>query len=64
MKTIVFCGAKAIAEAVGIHWRLLPHYVKEHGLPAFKIEERGRWLALPEDLHAWVERMRDESLKR
>ncbi|WP_310600055.1 hypothetical protein [Desulfobulbus sp.] len=64
MKPLVICGAKAIGEAVGINWRLLPHYVKRHALPAFRIEERGNWLALPEDLRAWAERMRDENLKR
>lgn len=55
-------GAKAIGAAIGINWQRVPHYVKEYGLPAFRIEEKGNWMALPEDLRSWAIRMRDARL--
>lgn len=59
---IVIAGAKAIGDAVGVNWKILPQYVQEKGLPAFRIDGKGAWMATPEDLKAWVARMRDENI--
>lgn len=62
MEIIVITGAKAIGSAVGINWKILPQYVKEKGLPAYRIDGQGSWMALPDDLKKWAERMRDENI--
>ena len=62
MEIIVISGAKAIGAAVGISWQKLPTYVQEKGLPAFRIDGAEAWMALPGDLKAWAERMRDENI--
>jgi len=59
---IVVSGARAIGEAVGVNWKVLPVYVQEKGLPAFRIDGKGAWMALPDDLKKWAERMRDENI--
>jgi len=59
---LVYRGAKEICAAVGLNSRNLRHYVEEMGLPAFRIDETGRWIALPEDLCRWVEEQRDKRL--
>ena len=64
METIVISGAKAIGAAVGVPWNTLPWYVTNKGLPAWKIDGKGNWMALPDDLRAWAVRMRDENLKK
>lgn len=64
METIVISGAKAIGAAAGVSWQNLPWYVTHKGLPAWKIDGKGNWMALPDDLRAWVVRMRDENLKK
>jgi hypothetical protein len=64
METIVVSGAKAIGSAVGVSWQAIPHYVAEHGLPAFRIGGKGNWLALPDDLKAWAIKMRDENIEK
>lgn len=63
METIVISGAKAIGDAVGVPWKLLAWYVREKGLPAWRIDGKGNYMALPEDLGEWARRMRDENLK-
>lgn len=54
---LVYRGAKEICGAVGVSYKEISLHVKELGLPAFKI--RGNWVALPEDLLAWVVGLRD-----
>lgn len=61
---IVLSGAKEIGAAAGVPWKQLAWYVREKGLPAWKIDGRGNWMALPDDLREWVRRMRDENLKQ
>lgn len=61
---IVISGAKDIGNAVGVSWKLLAWYVREKGLPAWRIDGKGNWLALPGDLREWARRMRDENLGR
>ena len=63
MKPIVYRGAKEICGAVGVPWKEISHYVRERGLPAFKINGSGTWVAMPEDLHEWIKEQRDQSLK-
>ncbi len=60
---LVYKGAREICGAVGLNWREMGHYVKNKGLPAFKIDNRGSWIARPADLAAWVEKQRDENLR-
>ena len=63
METIVVSGAKAIGGAVGVSWQALPWYIREKGLPAWRIDGKGPYLALPDDLREWARRMRDENLR-
>ena len=64
METIVISGAKEIGKAAGVAWNHLPWYISEKGLPAWRIDGKGPYLALPDDLRAWVLRMRDENLAK
>lgn len=57
-------GAKEIGRAAGVSWREVPRMVKENGLPAFKIDGKGGWLALAEDLECWLREQRDKALGR
>jgi len=59
---IVFRGVEEICGAVGIPKRQLSNYVKEHGLPAFKIAGK-EWIATPEALTQWVKEQSRKSLK-
>lgn len=61
---IIYSGAKAISEAVGVNWKNLPWYIREKGLPAFRIDGKGSYMAIPDDLREWILKMRDENLKR
>lgn len=61
---VVYTGAREIGAAVGIPWKEIKKYVERKGLPAFKIDGHGKWLALPGDLLAWIEAARDEQLGR
>ncbi len=59
---LVFRGAKEICGAVGINWKEMTYYVSKKGLPAFKIDGKGSWIARPADLEAWIEKQRNENL--
>ena len=61
-KLIVYRGAKEICAAVGIPWKELNLFVKKDKLPAFKLNGRGPWLALPDDLERWMQKQRDSYL--
>ena len=63
MKPIVYRGAKEICGAVGVPWKEISHYVKDRGLPAFKINGSGTWVAIPEDLYEWIKKQRDKYLE-
>lgn len=58
---LVYRGAKEICGAVGIPWKEISRYVREHNLPAFKLGG-GCWVALPEDLLEWIKQQRDAHL--
>lgn len=55
-------GAKEIADAVGLNHKEIPRLVKEEKLPAFKLNGKGNWLALPEDLQRWLREQRNKAL--
>jgi len=59
---LVYRGAKEIAAAVGINYKQIRHYVDDKGLPAFRIDDAGHWIALPDDLLRWVKKQRDQCL--
>ncbi len=59
---LVYIGAKTIGSAVGVNWKNIRHYIDEKGLPAFRIDGSGPWVALRSDLVSWVEQQRDEQL--
>lgn len=63
-KVLVYRGAREICSAVGINWKEMSTYVKEKHLPAWKIDNKGTWIALPEDLQSWVLQQRNENLKK
>ena len=60
---LVYRGAKEICGAVGVNWKEMPYYVTEKGLPAFKIDGKGSWIARPADLEMWIEKQKDENLE-
>ncbi len=62
MSQIAIKGAAAICEAVGMNRKGIARLVRESGLPAFKVEGKGNWVALPEDLHKWLRSQRDLAL--
>lgn len=64
IEPIVISGAKEIGKAAGVSWQTLSWYVREKGLPAWKIGGKGNWLAIPDDLREWARRMRDENLRQ
>jgi hypothetical protein len=57
---IVYRGAKEISAAAGLNWKSFRHYVDTLGLPAFRVDGTGPWLAMPSDLAQWIEDQRDE----
>lgn len=61
---IVYYGRVEIGRAVGVPYKEVSSYVKHHGLPAFKINGKGHWIALPEDLEVWIRDQRDRYLRR
>jgi hypothetical protein len=63
-KPIVYRGAKEICNAVGVNWKEMSHFVDAKELPAFKIDGKGTWIALHEDLLAWIKQQRSENLKK
>ncbi len=54
MGVIVYRGAKEICAAVGLNWKDFGRYVRDLGLPAFKVEGSSQWLATPDDLERWL----------
>lgn len=60
---LVYKGAKEICGAVGVNYKDISHFVDKKGLPAFKIDGRGPWIARPADLERWIQKQRDENLK-
>jgi len=62
LETIIISGAQNIGKAAGISWKNLPWYIKEKGLPAFQIDNKGPYMAIPDDLRVWAIKMRDENL--
>ncbi len=64
IRRLVYKGAKEICGAVGVNWREMGYYVSKKGLPAFKIDGRGSWLAKPCDLDKWITKQRDENLRQ
>ena len=60
---LVYRGAREICEAVGINWKEMGYFVSKKGLPAFKIDGKGSWIARPDDLAAWIAQQRDENLQ-
>ena len=63
-KPILFRGNKEIAAACGLPFKEINVYVQKHGLPAFKVNGHGLWLAFEEDLTLWLKAKRDEQLKK
>ena len=61
---LVYRGAREICGAVGVPWKELARFVAEKGLPAWRIDGRGMWLALHDDLGEWIKQQRDEHLRR
>ena len=63
LRPIVYRGNKEIAAAVGIPFQEIGKHVRENGMPCFKINGTGSWLAHPEDLKVWLIKKRDEQMK-
>lgn len=63
MENIVISTRPKIGAAVGINPQMVEHYVQYHGLPAWKIDGKGNWMALPEDLREWALEMRKKYYK-
>lgn len=57
-RPLVYRGNREICAAVGINWKRMAYYVRELGLPAFKVEPEGQWLARPADLEQWLENIK------
>lgn len=64
MKPLVYRGKQEICAAVGISWQNMAYYIEKKDLPVFKIDGCKTWLALPDDLKAWVKVERDKKLKK
>ena len=59
---LVYRGAREIAGAVGVPIKELDSYVREHGLPAWKMGKT--WLATQDDLKTWINSQRNKYLSR
>jgi len=59
---LVYKGSEEICAAVGIPKRQINNYVKNHGLPAFKVGGK-EWLAIPADLKTWIKEQSEKHLK-
>lgn len=55
---------KQICMVAGINPKRMLYFVEEKGLPAFKIDGKGDWMALTCDLEEWLKKMRDENLNK
>jgi len=61
---IVYRGNKEIAAACGVPFKEINGLVTRHGLPAFKINGVGTWLAFPDELEQWLRKKREEQRKK
>jgi hypothetical protein len=64
VKPLVYRGSREICSAVGINYKEITHYVRDYGLPAFKINGKTQWLATHDDLDKWIRSQRDTYLKK
>lgn len=62
MNQLAIKGAAAICEAVGQSRKDIGRLVNQKGLPAFKLDGKGNWIALPDDLANWLRAQRDKAL--
>lgn len=62
MNQLAIKGAAAICAAVGQNRKDIGRLVNEKGLPAFKLDGKGNWIALPDDLAQWLRKERDRAL--
>lgn len=62
MSQLAIKGAAAICEAVGQSRKDIGRLVRDKGLPAFKLDGKGNWIALPNDLADWLHKERDIAL--
>jgi len=60
----VYCikTSKAIGRAIEVNPNNIPSLIKKNGLPAWKLNGKGAWRALPEDLREWLKKQRDLAL--
>lgn len=63
IRPIVYKGAREICGAVGVPWKDIGYFIKHKGMPAFRIDNKGLYIALPDDMRKWAEQMRDEQTK-
>ena len=63
VKACVLRGAREICAYVGINHKEMMRYVEQERLPAFKHGASNIWVALPEDLKAWVAWQRERRLE-
>jgi hypothetical protein len=54
LKPLCRRGVAEISAAVGINSKRFAFYVQKKGLPAFKYEAAGTWIALDDDLAGWI----------
>ena len=59
----VLRGSREICAFVGVNWKEMSVFVKNEGLPAFRIREKGNYIALQSDLILWVKKQRDAYMK-
>lgn len=63
IRACVLRGTREICGFVGINHKEMMRYVEEEELPAFKHGSSNIWVAMPEDLAAWVRRQREKFLR-
>ncbi len=52
-----------IGDFIGVDKKSIPYFKKKHGLPAFKIDNKGNWKALKSSLTKWLKKMEEECLR-
>lgn len=62
IKPLVYRGTKEICAVVGLNYKQFTTYIKQHGLPAFRIAGKTQWLATHTDLERWINEQRDKYL--
>jgi len=62
VNNLVYRGQEEISRAVGINWKNFSYYVKNKKLPVFRIDGKGTWLAMPDDLKKWLLDQRENNL--